>query len=517
MDSQQDKSILAQDLLEQGTAAPSRQIGFSRPPLAVEDLPTPEEVYRVRRIGVDQLIGFILGPSLIALAISIGSGEWLIGPLNVAKYGFMGIGWVILLSAVLQVFYNVELARFTLATGEVPVVAFGRIPPGYFLWVPLALLVFYMAFILGGWATSAGAGLFALFYGRPYQAGELETVRLIGIGLLLSTYLFVIPGRRIVRTLEAVMGSIMAFVLIGIVLITLVVVPFDYWGTALASLVIPTLPPAGSDPSLLGALAGFTALAAGLNFMFIGYYRDQGYGMGARTGYLATWPSGQRAKLEPVGKIFPESEKNARTWKRWFRYLLLDQWGIYFIGAMIGMLAPSILVGYLANIPGAVQPNSETMVAYAAGQLGMRYGPVVNGWVLLIGFMILYTTQVVVLELLVRNLTDALYALSGRFRAWVDQDPRRFYYPFMLVVIALVSIFIHLALPGQLVLLSGNISNFAAILFPLGMIYLNSRLPKPARITWWSYLVLCLNVLFFGFFFANFLSVQLTGVPLVRF
>jgi hypothetical protein len=49
------------------------------------------------------------------------------------------------------------------------------------------------------------------------------------------------------------------------------------------------------------------------------------------------------------------------------------------------------------------------------------------------------------------------------------------------------------------------------------MIYLNRQLPRPARITWWSYLVLALNVVFFGFFFLNFLLVQLTGTPLVRF
>ena len=50
-----------------------------------------------------------LGPSLIALGISIGSGEWLLGPQAVGQYGFVGVGWVILISAVLQTFYNVEM------------------------------------------------------------------------------------------------------------------------------------------------------------------------------------------------------------------------------------------------------------------------------------------------------------------------------------------------------------------------------------------------------------------------
>ena len=80
---------------------------------------------------------YALGPSLIALGISIGSGEWLLGPQAVGQYGFVGVGWVILVSAVLQTFYNVEISRYVMATGEAPVVGWGRVPPGYLLWVPL--------------------------------------------------------------------------------------------------------------------------------------------------------------------------------------------------------------------------------------------------------------------------------------------------------------------------------------------------------------------------------------------
>src|SRR5512138_3467672 len=96
------------------------KLGVSRPPLEVADLPTPEEVFKVKHIGLEELVLYVAGPSLIALGVSIGSGEWLTGPLNVGTYGWKGIGWVILISALLQVFYNVELGRFTMATGETP-------------------------------------------------------------------------------------------------------------------------------------------------------------------------------------------------------------------------------------------------------------------------------------------------------------------------------------------------------------------------------------------------------------
>jgi hypothetical protein len=104
------------------------------------------------------VVKFVLGPSLIALGISIGSGEWLLGPLNVGTLGFVGVGWIITISALLQVFYNIEFARYVMATGEVPIVGFGRVPPGAALWIPFSLVTLFFAFIWGGWAKSAPRG-----------------------------------------------------------------------------------------------------------------------------------------------------------------------------------------------------------------------------------------------------------------------------------------------------------------------------------------------------------------------
>ena len=256
--------------------AKTLQIGTSRPPLEIEDLPTPEEVFKVKKIGTAQIIKLVIGPSLIALGVSIGSGEWLLGPLNVATYGFVGIGWVILLSAVLQTFYNVEIVRFTMATGEVPVTAFGRTPGGYKFWVPFAVFCLYLAFVWGGWVAGAGQALFAMFAGRINTAAELTTVRIIGIALLFAVFLIVLFGERISRTLELANWVQVVFVLVSLLIFVLFLVPPDRWVTGFLSLVTPAMPPKGSDPRLLGALAGFTATASGLNYMILGYYRDKG-------------------------------------------------------------------------------------------------------------------------------------------------------------------------------------------------------------------------------------------------
>jgi hypothetical protein len=72
---------------------------------------------------------------------------------------------VALVSIVLQALSNVEIGRYVLATGEVPSIGFGRIPPGFYLGTILAVLLFYLAFVTGGWAAGAGDALFTFLTG----------------------------------------------------------------------------------------------------------------------------------------------------------------------------------------------------------------------------------------------------------------------------------------------------------------------------------------------------------------
>jgi hypothetical protein len=500
------------------------QIGVSRPALEIQDLPTPEEVFKIPSINLKRMIKFVIGPSLIALGVSIGSGEWLIGPLSIATYGFVGTGWVILISAILQTFYNVEVARFTVATGETPIVAFGRTPPGFLFWMPFAVVCFYMAFIWGGWAAGCGQALFAIIHGRANTPKEMTEVRWLGVALIGVVFVVTLFGKKISRTLELWNGFMVLFIIVSLLFFVLAFVPFSTWVSGFASLVTPAMPPKGSDARLLGGLAGFTATAAGLNWFILGYYRDKGYGMGHRTGFIAGLVGGKQEAILHSGVTFPENEKNASLWKRWFRLLLADQWCVFFVGAILGMMLPCILVGYLAGMPGADKATSANIPVYAGMQMSKQFGGFFFYWAQFVGLFVLFSTQMVVFETLVRNFVDAAYSVSSGFRNMVHGDPRLFYYPFMVVLAVVISIFIFTQLPADLIITSANMSNFASIFFPLVMMYLSSKLPRPAKITWWSYLVLALNVIFFGFFFLNFAAVQFPawftgtpGAPLIKF
>lgn len=493
------------------------QIGVSRPALPLDDLPTPEEVFKIPQLGTKEILATVLGPSMIALGVSIGSGEWLLGPLAFAKYGFMGIGWLITISAILQTLYNLECARFTVATGEVPTVAFSRVPPGKAFWVPATLIMIYLGWIWGGWASTAGQSIFTLVTGRQNTKEELEIVRLIGIGLMFLSFVMYLFGEKVSNTLEKFNTFAVWFVLGFIVVAAIAVVPASFWGKALASTVIPAAVPKGMDVSLLGAIIGYTGFGAGFNFMLINYYRDKGYGMGHRVGFISGLVGGEAKDVLISGVTFRETGRNVSLWKKWWRFLAMDQWIIFFIGAMLGMFIPAILVAYLAQIPGAGVPDKANMPIYAATELGRNYG----GWLftltLVVGAFTLFKTQATILEMLIRNTTDSLYSMVPKFHEMTKGDARKFYYPMAVVFVIVIGIIIHLALPTQLLVISANMANFAAIIFPLMMLYLNLKLPPAARIKWWGIAALLAMVLFYGFFFVNFLFVQFTGTPLVTF
>jgi hypothetical protein len=494
---------------------PGLTVGVSRPDLEFMDLPEPEEVFGVRHIGSKEIIKFAIGPSLIALGISIGSGEWLLGPLNIGRSGWAGLGWVILVSALLQVFFNVECARYVTATGEVPVVGWGRVPPGLKFWVPFSVFVLFFAFIWGGWAAGAGQGLFSLINGRLATEADLTQVRWLAIGLLALVFVITALSRRVSRGLELVNWFLVGSILVLLLLVDLFLVPFDLWWEGIKGFFTFQKPPEGISATDLGGLAGFTALASGLNWYVMSHYRDKGYGMGHRIGFIAGL-RGERKDVLAVGVTFPDDEKNERIWKRWYRFLLIDMWGVFFIGAMLGMFLPTILMRRAVELSGTT-PDEATVPTFVAGVMDVEYGRFMFYVVLLMGTFILFTTQLGIFEALIRNFTDAANGTSSRFREMIGGDPRRFYYPFMIFVLIIIGILLFQSLPVRLISISANMSNFGALMFPFMLIYLNRRLPRAARPRPHHTVILVLNFLFFGFFFINFVFEQITGDALVVF
>jgi hypothetical protein len=494
--------------------AATYQLGVSRPPLEVTDLPTPEEVYGVARFGRREAFRFAIGPSLIGLGAAIGSGEWILGPLTIGKSGFLGIGWLVTVSVVLQCLTNVETGRYIIATGESPIIGFARVPPGRRLWVPLSLFMLFGCFITGGWAKASAKSLFALLEGRPALAGDATAINAMTFLLLGTVVLITYAFRHITRGLEIVNGALIALEVGFLVLVCAFTLPWSVWWDGIEGFIRPAVPPDGATASDLGAVVGFAGLTAGLSWAFIAHYRDKGYGMGHRVGFLAGG-RGEQPRLRSAGFAFRSDQANTVCWQRWMGLLRLDMLGVFLPGAIIGMLLPTVLVRHLALSSGTV-PNGTNIETFAASLLGAEHGRWLFYATLLVGFLIIFDTLIGILEILVRNATDAANT-SPRLQEVIGKDLRRFYFPAMVALIVIIGSMTTLSQPATLVQWSANLTNAGAFLFPPALIYLNRRLPAAARPPRYAIVALVCHMVFFGFFFVNFVVEKVSGSPLVTF
>src|SRR5687767_1261315 len=95
-------------------------------PWSTADLPMPPTPKGLAWLGV-------VGPGVIVLGVSIGSGEFLLGPAAFVRFGLQLL-WVTTIAIVLQTLFNTEIMRYTLATGEPVFSGFMRTRPSSTAW-----------------------------------------------------------------------------------------------------------------------------------------------------------------------------------------------------------------------------------------------------------------------------------------------------------------------------------------------------------------------------------------------
>ena len=135
------------------------------------------------------------------LGLSIGSGEFLLGPAVFVREG-LTLLWVCLVAIVLQTIFNLEVMRYTLATGEPVFTGFMRTRPSSTIWAVVYAMLYLLQF---GWPAFAGTAAGAMFYVFQRELpspGDADTIYAIGVTIFLACVAVLSVGTRIVRTLE---------------------------------------------------------------------------------------------------------------------------------------------------------------------------------------------------------------------------------------------------------------------------------------------------------------------------
>jgi hypothetical protein len=477
---------------------PSKETRSGLEPWTVAELPKPPIARGVRLLGV-------IGPGAILLGTSIGSGEWLLGPAAFVKYG-MALLWVTGVAAFLQTVLNTEFMRYTLYTGEPALIGFMRTRPHSTFWAWFYSALYFLQLGWPAWAGAAAGAIFYLFSGQLAGEANATTVYAIGVGTYLVCVVILLSGRRIEHTLEILNWIMIVSILGGLTLLCLIFTDSDRWIGAAVGFAgfdwqqgtFAFFPP-GADWFLISAFAAYSAAGGVVNLTLSNWARDKGFGMGQVVGFIPAAVGGQKVKLAHSGSIFRVSPANLVSWRGWWRIVQIDQWGVFFTGALLGMALPAIL--YTAFIPLGADIRGLGVAASLADAVAARGNKILTFLIAFMGAWILFKTQLDLLEGTVRSVTDVLWTGSERVRRWSDGDVRRVYYSVLAVLVVWGLIAIGQATPILLLQLGANLGGIVFIISALHILYVNTTfLPKEIQPPLWRRIALLVMAVFYGFF-----------------
>jgi hypothetical protein len=467
-------------------------------PWARADLPVPPRPH-----GLGWLAA--VGPGIIVLGVSIGSGEFLLGPATFVRHG-LSLLWVVGIAVLLQTIFNTELMRYTLATGEPVFTGFMRTRPSSTLWAWIYALLYFLQVGWPAWAGTAAGAIFFLFTRRLAAAPDANVIYYIGVGTFLACVAILSFGRRIERTLELLNWVLVAAILGSFLVLSVMFVPLRTWAAGVLGLTGFDLIsggfdffPAGTDLFLLGALVAYSGAGGVTNVVLSNWARDRGYGMGERAGYIPCAIGGTKVTLAHNGFMFPDDPENISRWRGWWRIISADQWGVFFLGAILGMILPAMI--YVTFLPRGTNIQGLGISAALAQAITGTSGALLGGAIAFLGAWVLFKTQLDQLEGMVRAITDILWTGSNRVRAWRGGDVRAVYYGVLGAVVLWGIVALRLAQPFLLLQISANMAGFVFVIAAPHLLYVNTRLlPEHLRPPMWRRVALVVMALFYGFF-----------------
>jgi hypothetical protein len=223
--------------------------------------------------------------------------------------------------------------------------------------------------------------------------------------------------------------------------------------------------------------------------------------MAERAGFIPCAIGGRKVNLAHSGFIFADDSENMNRWHGWWRIIRADQWGVFFVGAILGMILPALL--YVTFLPQGADIQGLGIAAALAHAVGAKANTLVGFGVAFLGAWILFKTQLDSLEGMVRAVTDMVWTGSRRLRAWRGGDVRIVYYGVLATVVLWGILALGLAQPIFLLKLGANVAAVILVVASLHLLYINTRLlPPHVRPPMWRRAALVAMALFYGFFVA---------------
>ncbi len=427
----------------------------------------------------------MLGPGIILAGLSIGSGEFVLWPRLTANFGF-AVFWAAWIGVTIQFFLNLEIERYTLATGESAVLGFLRLSK---IFGPVFLACGVLPNIWPGWATGAGTILSWQIGGNPTT---YAIAGLFACGMLLSL------GPVVYRTVETIQVVLVSLIFVALLILGVMLVRLESIGELFAgALAVGHLPDGIELPLLLGALA-FAGAGGVTNLAQSNYIRDKGYGMGHWIGRITSPWTGSREASTVVGHVPEATEENVARWRVWWFRANVEHGISFYLLCLLSISLLSLITHELLGSSGGVSEGFG-FIRDQGDVLELRYGPHARNLFFGAGIAVLFSTELALLDAVTRVVADLVHAM-GRNRGW---SLSRVYFSILwgfigFGVVVLASGFDQ---PLQLLIISAALNAIVMFLYSVLLLLLNMKSfhgplrPSPVRVA-----ALVCAVLFFGYF-----------------
>lgn len=479
------------------TETEERVDGGTLPDWEVAELPEPP------KYQFGKAFRGILGPGIIALGASIGSGEWLLGPAITAQYGGTLL-WIATIAIILQSFLNTEAIRYTIYSGEPMLSGYMRCKPGPRFWA-----IFYTGtdFFSNwpAWAMTAATALGAAWLGRMPMDTDQNTVRIFAFLIFFACLVIVMFGGKIYNALEKVLLFMVVWIISYLVVVDVLFVPFENWWTVIKGFfsfgALPDDVQTGDfNWFLLGAFAAYAGSGGLGNITISNYVRDKGWGMSSLVGAIPSIIGGQKVTLSHFGKVFRITPDNIQRFKEWWKYVRFEQYYIWLIGCFIGLALPAMLS--LTYVEPGKEMDQWSAAAFQAEGLADTVGiPIMWHLTLLCGFWVLFSTQLGLVDGVPRRFTDIIWTGFRSVRRMDEQNAKRIYYPILLIYVLWGVIAMYLADPVFMILVSATIGGYQLVITAIHTLYVNRKfLPKEIQPPIWKQIGLGLCAGFYTIF-----------------
>lgn len=405
----------------------------------------------------------LLGPSFILLGLGLGSGELILWPYLASQHG-LGIIWGAVLGITLQFFINMEIARYTLATGESVFVGLtrklGRITP---LWFIFSTLLPWM------WPgiIASSATLIASLLGIPYSPW-------IAIVLLLLIALIYTLGPVIYKTQETLQKAV---IMLGVPFVFALALYFAkpiHWEALAAGIVGQGegfwLIPTGLSAATFLAAFAYAGAGGNLNLGQSLYIKEKGYGMGKFSGRLTSFLTGKRENVLLTGTTFNKTKTNFSLFHSWWWKINTEHAIVFWATGALTMLLLALL-SYV-TVFGSAQPTGISFVIQEAQAMGRIVTPLVGTLFLAVSAVMLFFTQFSVFGTTSRICTENLLLSSSVFKT---KNAGIYFYGFLWLQ-TLLGILIFLAgfkEPLTLVIIGAVLNAFSMFVYTGLILWLN--------------------------------------------